>query len=196
MPLRPVPPLSRRVALQRALLLAGAAALGLAGCQALAPDRLRFSEADLDAMLAKQFPLERRVLEVIDLRLTDPRLALQPERNRIATTFDLAADDRLFGGRAAARVSLDCALRYEPADHSLRLRDVRVKDLGLSSESSPLRGQAQRIGALAAERLLENLAIWRMKADQVERMGRLGVEPKAITVRADGIEIALGPVAR
>ena len=176
------------------LVMLPVAAGGLSGCQVLAPESIRFSRAELDALLARQFPLEKRVLEVIDLRVQNPAVELEPERNRLASAFDLVAEDRLFGGHADAHLRLDAALRYEPSDRSLRLHDVRVQDFQMATGASPLHGQAQRLGALAAERLLENLALWRMKPEQAQRLDRLGVEPKAITVRADAVEVALGPI--
>jgi hypothetical protein len=178
------------------LALAGAAG-GLAGCTGLGlPSTLHFSEAELNQQLARQFPLERRVLEVIDVQLDHPRLALLPESNRLATEFDLAADDRLFGGHATAHLRLDYALRYEPSDHSLRLRDVRVEDFDLAAGAASLHGHAQRVGGLAAERLLENLPLWRMKPEQAGRLDALGIEPRAITVTPQGVEVALGQKAR
>jgi hypothetical protein len=195
----PDPKMTRSLPPARLCLAMAAAALtaALTACAGLGtPSTLRFDEEELNRQLARQFPLERRVLEVIDVELAHPRLALLPERDRLSTEFDLTADDRLFGGHAAAHLRLDYALRYEPSDHSLRLKDVRIQDLALAPDASPLHGQARRLGGLAAERLLENLPIWRMKPEQVARLDALGIEPRAITVTPRGVEVALGPKAR
>ncbi len=171
-----------------------AALLATAGCAGLGvPDRMAFSETDLALMLSRQFPQQRRVLEVIDVELANPELGLQPEHNRLSTSFDVNANDRLFGGHAGARVRLDYGLRYEASDHTLRLQDVRVAELVVARDASPLRGHAQRLGALVAEHLLENLSIYRMKPELADRMDRLGVAPRAITVTTAGVEIAIGP---
>jgi hypothetical protein len=187
---------NRRRALGLAAVVLAATGV-LAGCAGLGvPSRLRFSETDLTLMLARQFPLQRTVLEVIDVQLSNPQLALLPASNRVSTSFDLTAEDRLFGGRASAHLRLDYGLRYEPSDHTLRLQDVRVRDLDLAHDAHPLRGQAQRLGALAAERLLENLSIYRMKPEDAERYDQLGIEPQGITVMPHGIDIAIGARAR
>jgi hypothetical protein len=169
---------------------------GLGGCSTIGvPSTLRFSETDLTLMLSRQFPQERRVLEVIDVQLANPQLMLLPESNRLSTAFDVTADDRLFGGHAAAHVKLDYALRYEPKDRTLRLQDVRVEELTLAPGAAPMRGQAQRLGVLAAEHVLENLAIYKMRPDQADRMDQFGVEPKSIKVTSQGVEVAVGPKA-
>ena len=192
-------PIPRRLAALRLAALATlplAGAAGLASCAALGvPDRFRFRADELEAMVACQCPLERRVLEVIDLRLTGPSLTLRPDRDRVALAFDLAAEDRVFGGRASARVALELALRWDPDAHALRARDVRVERFDLAGGSSPLRGHAARLGGLVAERALDGLVLWRMPPEQVARLERLGVRPVGIDVRADAVEVRLGPAA-
>ena len=194
-PLRP----ARRAWLARAAAAIGAGALlaGLPGCAGLGgAQNLRFSETELALMLARQFPLERKVLDVLLLQLANPRLTLLPARNRVVTAFDIRADDRLFGKHASGHVTLDCALRFEAGDHSLRLKDVTVEELSLASDANTLRGQAQRLGVLAAEHLLEDMAIYRMKPEQAERMDRLGLEARQIAVTDRGVEIVIAPKAR
>jgi len=186
---------SRRAWLESKVL---APALGvlLAGCAAVESQNLVFSETDLALMLGRQFPLTRKVLEVVELQVSNPRLTLLPERNRVATAFDVLASDRLFGTQAGAHLRLDYALRFETADHSLRMKDVRVQEMTLNAGANPLRGQAQRLGLLVAEHVLENLSIYRMKPEQADRMDRFGLDARAITVTPRGIEVAIGPKAR
>src|SRR5262245_31674259 len=85
----------------------GLAAL-LAACTGLMwPPRVRYSEAELNQMLGRRFPLEKRVLEVVDLSLANPQLTLRPESRRLATRFDLQASDRLTGQRWRGEVALE-----------------------------------------------------------------------------------------
>ena len=83
----------RRAALGASL---GLGALWLAGCAALlGPRTVEIPEARLQQVLARQFPLRSRVLELFDINVAAPRLTLLPETNRVATEFDLAIGDRL-----------------------------------------------------------------------------------------------------
>lgn len=181
--------------------LAGGAALAaagglLSGCQGFGvPRSLHYGVGELQDMLARQCPLRRRVLEVVDLTLTNPRVAVQPGEHRLWTAFDLAAEDRLFGGRADARLSLAYGLRYEPSDRSLRLQDVRVLSLEVASGGAALHGRSQRVGELAAELLLEGRTLWRMKPDLASRLDAVGVAPQGVRVDDDGVTITLGPKA-
>jgi hypothetical protein len=99
--------LSKIAAVQRRHFLVpvlGAGATLLAGCAALfGPRTVDVSQAQLEELLARRFPLSRRVLEIFDVTVSAPRLRLLPEANRIATDFDLSSSDRLLRAQHLAR---------------------------------------------------------------------------------------------
>jgi hypothetical protein len=90
-----------RLAAGVATIAAAALASGLTGCAGLIGSHdVEISESQLTLLLARQFPMERKVLEVIDLNVANPQIHLLPETNRIGTELDVSALDRLFGTRA------------------------------------------------------------------------------------------------
>ena len=162
----------------------------LAGCAGLGEARkLTLSQADLQRWIERQFPLQRRVLEVIDIQVARPALRLLPERNRIATDLDLAASERLTGRTARGSLTLDGALRYEPSDASIRLAQVQVQEVKLDLGSGPLSPSSARIGTLLAERLLDDLVLYRADAQRALRLQRAGLTAAEITVTAQGVEM-------
>lgn len=172
------------------LLLGSLVALG--GCAGLGgPRSVTLSEAELNTLLARQFPIDRRVLEVLDVNVSSPRLRLLPERNRLATELDVRAGERLGGRTVRGSLSLDYALRFEPSDASVRLTGVRVNELRLDGVGLPI--ATQRLSTLIAERLLDDFAIWRASPERAERMRSAGVGAGTVTVTARGVEIVLGP---
>lgn len=182
---------------RRAWMLAGLAAL--AGCAWLPPpDRVVLSEADLADALARSFPLQRQLLDVLDVRVSQPRLTLLPQTNRLAARVEVRALDRLFGQAFTGRIAFETGLRYEPADQSLRMTQVRVTDLhldeaGVTASRNPL---AQRLGTVLAERVLEDFTVHRLRPDQADRLQAAGVRPGEVTVTARGVEIRLDPLPR
>ena len=166
----------------------------LSGCAGLIGSHdVDISESQLTLLLARQFPMERKVMEVVDLSITNPVLTLIPQGNRIGTELDVAAIDRLFGNTASAHVKLDYGLRFQPSDHTIRMTQVRVRELTLASGSSNLHGAAQRIGGLVAEGALENLVIYRMKPAQADEMDRLNLVASPITVTPQGLHMTVSP---
>jgi len=189
---------SPRRAVLRMAAIAGALCAGvlgvLSGCASLIGTHdVDISESQLTLLLARQFPMERKVMEVIDLNITNPQLELMPQANRIGTELDVTALDRLFGSTAMGHVKLDYGLRFQPADHTIRMTQVRVRELTLSSGSNNLRGAAQRIGGLVAENALENLVLYRMKPAQADEMDRLNLVASPITVTPQGLHMSVSP---
>ena len=84
-------------ATRAAALVAGLAmTLGLPGCAGLGGPRVvTLGEAELNTLVARQFPRQQRLLEVFDVEISRPALRLLPERNRLAVTLALSARDRL-----------------------------------------------------------------------------------------------------
>lgn len=208
---------TRRLLLRRAAAVAlPAATIGatawLAGCASLSgPTVVTLTEADLTRLLQRAFPLQRRVLDLLDVTLATPSLRLQPERNRLALVLDLSSQERLFGKSARGRLAFDSALRYEPGDATVRLVQVRVQQLSLeggatlpgavaaalpapampAGAASAPAGVAQRLGQALAERMLENLSIYQLSPERLASLRQLGLQPGAVTVTARGVEITL-----
>ena len=75
----------------------GKAALALAAGGLLAscatvigPRRVELSASRLQAGLERRFPLRNRMLELFDVQLTRPRLAIMPETDRVGLSLDVS----------------------------------------------------------------------------------------------------------
>lgn len=182
--------------LTRRSCLAFGLAAALAGCAGRRFDgrTLRLTRDELERLAVREFPIERRLLEVVDVALAAPRLELRPERQRIAAEMPVAVRERLFDGAAAGRLAFDAALHWRREDRTLRLAEVRVERFDLDAGGSRLPLPAERLGALLAERALDGAVVWRMKPEDAEKLQRLGVEPERIVVEADAIEVRFQPV--
>ena len=163
----------------------------LGACAGLmGPPRVHFSEGELNQMLARRFPVEKRLLQTLDVTLSSPQLGLRPEANRLATSFDLVATDRLFGQRWQGRLALEYALKLDGADGTLRLVEPRVTELRIDAGVS---AQAQRIGGVVIEGMLEGLVLHRLKPEQLQRLADAGLAPGEVRVRPDGVEVTTVP---
>lgn len=179
------------------------AALGLLqGCGHVGlPRVITLSEAELSALVARAFPVQQRLLEVLDLQLSAPRLRLLPDANRLSVLLVVQAQERLRGGSGRGELRFDSALRYEPQDATVRLTQVRAQQLdflpGVAETSATvdtlaaLPGGVQRIGRLLAERLLEDLVVYRLNVERQTQLRQLGLQPGAVTVTSRGVEITL-----
>ena len=191
---------------RRRLFLASLGAVlscSLSACAGLGgPQVITLGQTDLDRLLARKFPMTRRVLDLLDVTLSAPRLQLLPERNRIAVALALASQERVTGQAGLAQLQFDSALRYEPRDATLRLTQVRVQQLSLeigvplAAGTPPAAGPGAsgwlaRMGQSLVQGALDDLALYSVPAERLADLRRLGLAPGAVTVTARGVEITL-----
>ncbi len=169
----------------------------LQACAGLAGSRtVRVGTEQIEAAMLRSFPLDRRLLELVDVRLSDPQLTLQPDRNRIRAVLRIGARMPYFGSTGVGRLSFDAALRFDPSDHSLRLSKVKVQDFSLNGADDNLRSTTERIAAAVAERMLEDLPIYRLDERLIDDLRRAGLRASRVTVEPSGVEVLLEPSAR
>lgn len=191
-----------RIDRRQLLMLALSAPLAaVVGCAALggAPTVITLDPAELTTLIGRQFPLERRVLELFEVRADAPSLQLDPGRNLLALDGGFTARERVMRVAWRGRIAFDTGLRWDAAAEAVRLDRVRVRTLEFG-DAEPARlpvgaasgkGIAERLRAVLAEQLLEGLAVWRLSAERKAQLGRLGLRPGAVTVTARGVEITL-----
>jgi hypothetical protein len=172
-----------------------AAAAMLVGCAAiLGPRTVEVTQAQLEELLARRFPLTRRVLEIFDVTVSAPRLRLLPEANRIATDFDLASTDRLLRAQHRGTLGLSFGLRFEPSDNTLRVTQVKLERLQIDGAPAPLQRHFERLGTLLAELGLDDQVIHTLRAKDVEAVQGRGYRPSELRVTPRGLLITLLPI--
>lgn len=124
----------RRRSFALSALAVASSGLALLGCASLGgPTVFTLGEAELQTLVGRAFPQQRRVLELLDLELRLPSVRLLPEHNRLALSLAVEGRDRLSARALQGAIDFDTALRWEPADQSLRLTQVRVQRLSLGA---------------------------------------------------------------
>ena len=191
---------------------------GVAGCAGLiGPQTLTLSEAELNALIARAFPLQRRVLELLDVQMSAPRLRLLPDTNRLAVALVVSTQDRVFGRSARGSLRFDAALRWDAAEAAIRLAQVRVQQLRLdggsgtaaldatapsttavpadsSDPGAMLASNAARLGLVLAERALDGLQLYRLSPERQAHLRQLGLQPGTVLVTSAGLQVTLVPL--
>ena len=177
----------------RALLAAGmlpAAGAALAGFNFFTSEYTA-SRAELQAQVARRFPLERRYAEVFDVSLHDPLLSLDAPGNRAALTVALTISSPLLQPPTVnGIVTLSSALRYDPATLAIRLDQPqadRIQVLGLNGRDAE---RLQQIGAAVAQQLLRDQPLRTFTAQELT-VGNKTYSIGTIRVLDDGITVQL-----
>jgi len=149
------------------------------------------SRQELQAQIARHFPVQRRYAEIFTIGLRDPQLALDARRNRAAITAVLSiASPLLQPSSVDGIVTVSSALRYDAATLSLRLDHPQADRLELQGVTGRDAERLQQIGAVVAQELLRDQALRTFTAQELT-VGRKTYEIGDITVQDDGITVQL-----
>ncbi|MEF7613713.1 DUF1439 domain-containing protein [Aquincola sp. MAHUQ-54] len=166
------------------------------GCMPLGlPRTIVITEAQLQEKLAEHFPVQQRLMAVLDIEVQRPQVRLLPERGRVAAVLNVDATERLSRKRLRGRLDADSQLRFDPRDMALKLSGVRVSTLDVQDAGGNWPAPLHNAALLLAEQLLEGQVVWRASASQAERLARLGVQAVDVQVTSRGIEITLDAAA-
>jgi hypothetical protein len=170
----------------------------LSACTSLStPGGMTFSEEELQTQLARRFPIQRSLLDNFDLRLADPLLRLNAQAKRLSTQLTVQASDRRAGRSLQGRLTLGYALRFEHSDSSIRLVQPRVESVEFDAGQGalpPRSESTQRLVVALAERVLDDMVLYRVPAERLSMLRAIGFRPAALNVTPAGVEITIEPV--
>lgn len=174
------------------LLLAAAAALLVSACATLDPRSVTVSEVQLMELIAERFPARYRLLDFFDLTLDTPQLRLLPADNRLATRFDFTVNIPALGTRFKGMTGLNYGLRYEHADDTIRLADVRLESFDVPGLPAPYVPQLRQLVGLRVGELLNDRIVHKVSDRHRTYMQATGLQPGQPRVTHDGVELVLG----
>lgn len=131
-----------RISTRRRLLTLGAAVVGaglLASCSSLiGPRQVEIPLHKLQAGLDRRFPINERLLEVFDIQLTKPQLALQPDQDRVALSVDASVAPP-FARAWTGSVAFSGRLYVDPGRSAVMMAEPRVERLQLGNPEAERR---------------------------------------------------------
>lgn len=184
--------LSWRGALAAACLLAASTASWAA--YNIWTNEYTFARQDLQTAIATQFPRKLRYMEMFDVNLSNPRLSLDQQANRLITVVDASIDNQLLMNKPlVGTLAMSSALKYDAAARAVRLDAPAVEKVDIAGVPAQYASQLNAIGNAAAEQMLKNYTIYTFKPEQLEMNGKR-FEPGAITVTSDGVKVEIKPL--
>lgn len=180
------------------------AALVLAACSSLGglagPRTVSISTAQMQAALAKRFPLDGAASNLLGFKLQSPRLYMLPEQNRIGAELRISLQPSFSLDNSSAAlvgvINLDSALRFEKNDATVRLVNPRINTLSFGNAGSSNTGERQRllqrVGQELLAKALHDQPLYVVQADDLRRNGVVWT-PGEFRVTASGLELTLTP---
>ena len=188
--MKPHPSIHRRRTFARIVTGVALASL-LASCSSLiGPRQVELPLHKLQAGLDKRFPINERLLELFDVQLTRPRLALQPDQDRVALAVDASVAPP-FARAWTGNIAFSGRLYVDPGRAAVMMAEPRVDQLRLGNP------EAERHLTRVANGLIDTVArdMPVYTFDQKElRYAGVQFVPTRIQTTQRGLLVTLEPV--
>jgi hypothetical protein len=158
-----------------------------------AQPHFKVSAAQLQAAVAQRFPLRYPVPSLLNLDVQAPLLTLLPAQNRLAAQMVVQAAGPALIQSHEGTLELEFALRYEPADRTVRAHQLRFKRLQFLTLQPSVVRLISVYGQALSERTLLEVVVHRLRAQDLALPDAMGLQPGSITVTAEGLTIGFVP---
>lgn len=141
---------------------------------------------ELQAELARRFPIARRYGELASVSLHDPQLALDGNANRATLALRLVIASPLLspspvGGQAA----VSSGLRWDASGLAVRLQDPRAEQLRIDGVTGTDARYLERISAAVVQEALQGYPLRTFRPEEL----RFGLKVRGITIGVDEIKV-------
>lgn len=174
-------------------LLAIATTFLLTSCAGLfGPREVELPLYKLQEAMDRKFPFNNRYLELFDISVSHPRLALQPDTNRIVTNLDAVIAPSILNKAWTGSLALSGVLRFDTSRNAIILAEPRMDKFMLDGVDARYTNQFAKIGALLAEQILKDAPLYTFRPEDFRYAGANFI-PTKITTRSDSLVVTFEP---
>lgn len=141
---------------------------------------------ELQAELARRFPITRRYGELVSVSLHDPQLALDGSANRATLAARLVILSPLLRpSSVGGQVAVSSGLHWDASGLSVRLQDPRAEQLRIDGVTGNDAQNLERISASVVQEVLQGYPLHTFRPEEL----RFGLKVQRITVGVDEIKV-------
>ena len=173
--------------------VAAAAALG-ACATILGPRDIDLPLSKLQAGIDRRFPMEHRVLELFDLRLSRPQLAVLPG-DRVALTVDANVAQSFLRNPMSGTLAFSGRLVVDQARSGVYLAEPRLERFSITCMDDSVSRQLSRAANGILARAVVDIPVYTFRLDELRYAGVQYV-PTRIATTATGLRVSLEPATQ
>lgn len=179
-------------------ILKNAAALALclmlASCASLiGPQDIELPLHKMQHRLEERFPLRHRVLELFEVTLARPRLALMADTGRVGLATDVQVRPPFTSEAWTGRLAVSGSVFLDNANNAVRLRDATVDEFRLDRVHPDAQRHLTRIANVLLGSVYRELPIYTFRPEDLRRLG-VQFRPTRVRIARDAIIVTLEPV--
>ncbi len=171
-----------------------AAAMVLGACANLAgPRDVSVPLSSLQAGVAKRFPLNKRMMDLFDVRLSNPTLSLQPGTERVGLHLDASVAPPFLKQAWRGTVSLSGRLSIDVARGAVFLNDPQLDRVTVDGVDGDRERQFGALANALLSKSMRDVPVYHFRMDDLRYAGVQFV-PTAIRTTADAVIIHVEPL--
>lgn len=179
----------RLVALASAFVMGGV----LAGCSTLSgPRQVEIPLAKLQAGLDRRFPMDNRLFDLLDLRLSHPRLTLLPDADRVAVNLEAYVAPPFMQQAFTGSLALSGRLYVDAARGAVFMTEPHVDNFTLSGIDPAYQRQLAGAANKLMGRLVSDVPVYNFRMEDLRYAGIQFVPTRLVTTR-NGLLVTLEP---
>jgi len=172
-----------------ALALAGV----LAACASVVgPRRVELPQARLQAGIERRFPLHNRMLELFDVQLTQPRLAIQPETDRIALTLDVSVAPPFLRQSWSGTMALSGHLQLDLPHNAVVLTDTHLDRFDVNGIDASRARDLGHAADLLVSQLVRDMPVYSFRPEDLRYAG-IQFVPTSLHAAPGALVVTLEP---
>lgn len=147
--------------------------------------------AELQASIEKHFPREKQYLFLFDVTLTEPKVELLAEANRLRVELNVGVKVKGLDAKFTGLGAVSGSLRYDPEQGEFFLSEPKVERLKLPGIPEKFTARANEVVGTALREWYERFPVYRLKDGKVKHdLARMTL--KGMQVRDGKLVLTLG----
>ncbi|MFL6672173.1 MAG: DUF1439 domain-containing protein, partial [Massilia sp.] len=147
----------------------------------------------LQAGLDRRFPLDNRMLELFDVHLSRPQLALLPESDRIGLTVQAEVAPFFLRQSWGGSLALSGQLYVDPARGAVFMGDPRVDRLAIDGAGESNERQLTKVANFVVDKVIRDVPVYSFRMEDLRYAGVQYV-PTSIRTVPGALRVRLEPV--
>lgn len=175
-------------------MLAVAAGGLLASCANLVgPRRIELPQARLQAGLERRFPLHNRMLQLFDVQLTNPQLAILPENDRVRLTLDVSVAPPFLRQSWRGTMALSGRLVLDASRNAVFLTDTHLDRFDVEGMDADRAHDLGRAADVLVNQMVRDMAVYSFHPEDLRYAG-IQFVPTRLETRPGALVVTLEPV--
>lgn len=163
----------------------------MGACSQAVPTKISVTQAQLEQGLQGHFPKQLPIAGLLQFEMQQPQLALLPESNQLHTVLKVQLSGSALRATFQGEMQVRFGLVYDGRDRTVRAQRVEVLSLTLPEANPAIGDMVQTYGLKLAQQALQGYALYTVPAQDLAAADKLGLQPGAITVTAQGLDVAI-----